>query len=442
MALSKREKNLAITTGVLVLPFAIWLVMGALGGSTKLLRAQKANLVNEINKAKDVVRKGHEAQKQLDEWNQQALPQDVESAGSRYKIWLMELSESDQYNARFQNTQVKPLKNQPIGEVGTYLSFNVSGVASLERLTRWLYGFYSADYLQQIKALTITPIEESKKLNLVIQIEALALKGATDLDGKPRSDALQDIPEDAIDEELLDKYCETIGQRAIFSRYSPPPPERPPEKPREEPSRPLFDHGKFTRITGITEVDGQPAVWIRLMTSGKDLRLFEGETFDVGPVKAKVVRIEIEGRTVMSEVEGKQYMLALGDNMRDAKEIGAASPSDTPSDAPVDLPQETPADMPSDMPTDAPAETPSVTPEAAPAETPSEAPADAPAETPSVTPEATPAETPSEAPADTPAETPSETPEAAPAETPSEAPSDAPAETPSEAPADTPAPSA
>ena len=89
--------------------------------------------------------------KRLDEWNRQSLPQDVEAAGSRYKFWLMELCESDQYAARFQNTQVKPLKNQPIGEVGTYLSFNVSGMASLEQLTRWLYGFYSAGHLHQIR---------------------------------------------------------------------------------------------------------------------------------------------------------------------------------------------------------------------------------------------------------------------------------------------------
>lgn len=440
MALSKREKNLAIITGVLVLPFAIWLVVGALGGSTKLLVAQQTNLVNKINDAKDVIRKGHEAQKRLDEWNRRSLPQDVEAAGSRYKIWLMELSESDQYKARFQNTQVKPLKNQPIGEVGTYLSFNVSGVASLEQLTRWLYGFYSADYLQQIKGLTITPIEESKKLNLVIQIEALALKGATDLEGKPRLDALRELPEDAIDEEVLDKYCEVIGQRAIFSRYTPPPPERPPESPKEEqPSRPLFDHGKFTRITGITEVDGRPAVWVRLMTSGKDLRLFEGESFDVGPVKAKVVRIEIEGRTVMSEVEGKQYLLALGDNMREAKEIGAASPSDAPLDAPADVPEETPADVPSDTPTEAATETPSETPEDAPAVMPSEAPADAPAEMTSEAPEATPAETPSETPS---AEMSSEAPADLPADVPSEAPADTPAETPSVAPAGTPPPNA
>ena len=331
MALTKREKKLAIATGVLVLPFAVWLIIGALGGSTELLDAQLTSLTNERDDAKKVIREGHEAQKHLDEWNRQSLPRDIESAGSRYKIWLMELCEPDKHNARFQNTQVKPLKNQPIGEVGTCLSFSVSGVASLEQLTRWLYEFYSADYLHQIKGLSITPLEESRKLNLVIQIEALALNGAADMDGKPRPMELPELPQDAIDKEMLDKYCQAIGERAIFSRYSPPPPVRETPPPSVEPSRPLFDHGKYTRITGITEVDGRPAVWINMLTSGKDLRLFEGDSFDVGPVKAKILQIEIQGRRVMSEVDGKQYMLALGDNMRDAQEVTASSPSDAPT---------------------------------------------------------------------------------------------------------------
>jgi hypothetical protein len=322
MALNKRERNLAIAAGVLLVPFAVWLVAGAFGGSTTALRAANANHVNEINKAKKTIRVAREAQQKLDAWNRMSLPRDVEAAGSRYKIWLMELCESDRYSAKFQNAQVKPMKNQPISGVGQQLSFSVTGVASLEQLTRWLYGFYSADYLHQIKGLTITPLEESKKLNISIQVEALALSSATDPEGKPRAQTLQELPEDAIDKELLDKYCDAISDRAIFSRYTPPPPVRPPDSPREEPSRPLFDHGKFTRVTGITEgIDGRPTVWIRQMTTGKDFQLYEGESFEVGPTKAKVVAIQVDNRTITSEVDGKQYSIALGDNLHDAREL-------------------------------------------------------------------------------------------------------------------------
>jgi hypothetical protein len=323
MALSKREKNLAVAAGVLVFPFAVWLVVGALGGSTRQLRAQKATLVSDINEAKDVIRRGREAQKQLDEWNRKSLPQDVKLAGSSYKLWLMQLCESDRYKTKFQNTQFKPLNPKPLGEVGNQLAFTVSGMASLEQLTRWLYGFYTADYLHQIKGLTINPEDESKRLRVDITVEALALHGAADADGKPRSATLPEMREGAVDTEALDKYCSAIGGRAIFSRYAPPPPPRPPDPPRQEMSPPLFDHGQYTEVTGITEVDGRPQVWIRSRTLGKEFRLFEGESFEVGPLRAKVINIQVRGRTVTSEVDGKQYLVALGESLRDAKELKA-----------------------------------------------------------------------------------------------------------------------
>ncbi len=321
MALSKRERNLAVAAGVLVLPFAVWLIVGALGGSTTQLRAQKASLLEDIKEAKEVIRNGQKAQKQLDEWNRKSLPRDVKLAGSRYKFWLMELCQSDRYQAKFQGTLAKPLNPKPLGEVGNQLTFTVSGVASLEQLTRWLYGFYTADYLHQIKGLTINPEEESKKLRVDITVEALALDSAADPEGKPRDAALPVVPEEALNKETLDKYCSTIGGRALFSRYTPPPPVREAGPPSGPPTPPLFDHGKFTEVTGITEVDGRPQVWIRSRTLGKEFRLFVGESFEVGPLQAKIIDIQLQRRTVTSEVDGKQYLIALGDSLREAKEL-------------------------------------------------------------------------------------------------------------------------
>lgn len=324
MALSKREKNLSIAAGVLVVPFVIWLLVGIFGGSTSQLQTQKDKLIEDINAAQKTIRKAREAQKRLDAWNKISLPRDAQAAVSRYKLWLMELS--DEYGTKF--TQFKPSNPKPIGNIGALVTVKVSGEASLEQLTRWLYAFYSADNLQQIKGLTINPEDESKKLRVDITVEALALKGAVDADDKPREEELPQFPEESIDKELLGKYCDAIGGRAIFSRYSPPPPVRPPEPPPSkpvEPARPLFDHGKFTEVTGITEIDGRPQVWIRSQTLGKEFRLFEGDSFEVGPVRAKILDIQVGQRTITSEVDGKQYLIALGENLRDAKELDAGN---------------------------------------------------------------------------------------------------------------------
>ena len=322
MALSKREKNLTIAAGVLAVPFVIWLLIGIFGGSTSQLQAQKDKLVEDINAAQKTIRKGREAQKRLDGWNKISLPKDAQAAVSQYKLWLMELS--DEYDTKF--TQFKPSNPKPIGNIGSLVTVKVSGEASLEQLTRWLYAFYSADYLHQIKGLTINPEDESKRLRVDITVEALALKGAVDAGDKPREEELPQLPEESIDKEILGKYCDTIGGRAIFSRYSPPPPARQPDPPPSrpvEPARPLFDHGKFTEVTGITEIDGRPQVWIRSRTLGKEFRLFEGDSFEVGPVRAKILDIQVRQRTITSEVDGKQYLIALGENLREAKELDA-----------------------------------------------------------------------------------------------------------------------
>lgn len=318
MAMNKREKNLAIVTGLLIVPFAIWMLAGVFGGSTKKLRAGKANLANQVNEAKEKIRRSREVERKLAQWNRQSLPADAGAASSRYQLWLLQLCAAPRYDVGFQNTVVKPSYSRPIGEAGNRLTFTVRGEGSLKQLTRWLYGFYSADYLHRIKAITINPAGGSEKLGLDITVEALALSTASDSAGKLRETALEEPPKSATDPKLLDEYTTAIAGRALFSPYTPPPPgPRGPERPPEAP--PVFDHGKYTYVTGITQVDGRPQVWIEARTSGEKYRLFEGDTFEIGPVQAKI--LEIHDRSVESEVEGKRYLVALGQNLREAKEI-------------------------------------------------------------------------------------------------------------------------
>lgn len=319
MAMSKRERNLAIATGVLIVPFAIWMFAGVFGGSASKLRADRANLAKQVNDAKEKIRRSRDVERKLSGWNRQSLPADAEAASSRYQLWLLQLCASPRYDVGFRNTIVKPSYSRPIGEAGSRLTFTVRGEGSLRQLTRWLYGFYSADYLHRIKAITITPVSGSEKLGLDITVEALALATASDSAGKPRQTALEEPPADAIDAKVLDEYCAVIAGRAIFSPYTPPPPEKPPSPGGPPEAPPIFDHGKYTFVTGITQVDGKPQVWIEARTSGQKYRLFEGDTFDIGPVQAKI--LHIHDRSVESEVGGKRYLVALGQNLREAKEI-------------------------------------------------------------------------------------------------------------------------
>ncbi len=66
----------------------------------------------------------------------------------------------------------------------------------------------------------------------------------------------------------------------------PPPPVR-----EETPPQRTFDEAKYTFVTGIVEVNGRRQVWLTVRTEGKWLRLFEGDTFQVGSLDGKIVRI-------------------------------------------------------------------------------------------------------------------------------------------------------
>jgi hypothetical protein len=76
------------------------------------------------------------------------------------------------------------------------------------------------------------------------------------------------------------------AQQTIRLAVSDPPPE--PE--REEP-RPTFDEAKYTFVTGIVQVNGRWQVWLTVRTEGKWLRLFEGDTFQVGAMEGRIERI-------------------------------------------------------------------------------------------------------------------------------------------------------
>jgi len=103
----------------------------------------------------------------------------------------------------------------------------------------------------------------------------------------------------------------------------------PPPPPREEPPpRRTFDEAKYTFVTGIVEVNGRRQVWLTVRTDGTWLRLFEGDTFEVGAMSGEIVRILprqveiVSGDAVISVRFGES--LYEGQVVRDPEEGVAA----------------------------------------------------------------------------------------------------------------------
>jgi len=327
MALQKREKILAASTGALLVVTAVFYLMsgGSSTSSISQLNRQYDDLTVEVAEKQQQADRLEKYETQLDELENRSLPSNHEMARSLYQKWLRELVFT---RVRFRDAKVDPGEPQPRANYWK-LRFTVIANGTLTQLTEFLHGFYSVDHLHKIVRLTAKPLGESETLVLVISIDALSMPGAT------RVDTLSKEPGNRLALSALEDYREVIVRRRVeedrfvdtgglFASYVPerrPPPDPPPRDDRPpEPKPPGFDIAKYTKVTATIAEDGRPEVWFGIKPTGKRLVLYEGDPFEVGPVSGTVVKIEPRRRYVIIEVDGRQHRLELGDSLEGVAE--------------------------------------------------------------------------------------------------------------------------
>jgi len=152
-----------------------WL-LGQFSGPLASLEHRKVELRHEIRQVERQLDHAHKTAKEMDLWKAQSLPSDVEQARSAYREWLLELVG----HVQFVDPNVD--SGEPVNRKGmahaTSLSFSLRARGTLAQLTRFLYDFYSAGHLHQIRSLSITPVQGTEALDLAISIEALVLPNA------------------------------------------------------------------------------------------------------------------------------------------------------------------------------------------------------------------------------------------------------------------------
>jgi len=305
MTLSKREKRLAIAVGGLGGPLALWLVYGLICGDIDVLKSEIAVNKANIEKFQEQVIRGKKAQDRMAQWNRQALPSDSARAGSLYQTWLLEIAGK----AGFRQKKVEPGEARSRGDVYQQLPFTVRGQATLDELVKFLYEFYSAGHLHQIRRLMIRPSEKSKDLDLVITIEALSLPKAD------RKDELSKEPGKRLALGSLEEYRKVIAGRNVLGPYQPPAVAAPAvTRPDVEPKVEPFDASKFAYVTGIVEVNGKPQVWVKARTTDEKFQLYQGDGLQIGPFQATIARIN--PRDVEIEVQGQRHTIPLGGSVR------------------------------------------------------------------------------------------------------------------------------
>jgi hypothetical protein len=304
MKMQRREKILAYTVGGLLVVVAGWFLL--LGGDSRTdaqLMTERDRLAGEVETKDNLMNAAARDRKQLAEWNRRALPSDKAVARSLYQNWLRGLAN----RVHFRQLNIESKEVESRRDMFTRMSFSVRGHVALADLTRFLYEFYAAGYLHQIRQMDMKPVEHSGDLDVSLTVEALSLPNA---DCKEQ---LSKEPGRGLRLAKFDNYRDPIVKRNLFAPYTPPPSVA--DKPEAS-----VDMAEHTFVTGFTEVDGFQQVWIQDRMAGKVWKLHEGEDFTIGQLHGTVRKIT-PTREVTLDFDGHRRRLREGENLRGGVEI-------------------------------------------------------------------------------------------------------------------------
>ena len=306
MILKKREKILALAAVMLLMAVVLYQAYSKLRGPYGRLENRRANAVAELEQVKTRQKNAKRASDRLDKWRRRSLPSDTHAAQSLYQNWLFQSA----HDAGFSDTKIDAVKPRPHGDVYYALKFTFNAKTTLDGLTKFLHCFYSAGHLHQILNLTITPEGKGKPLKVRMTIEALSLtESLSPSDVKSKDVKSKDELSKATSQRklaALDVYKEKIVVRNLFAAY------------QTEDPKPQSDPAKDAYLTMIS-TGNRPKAWITVKTTGDSHELREGNTFDIGETKCEVLRIG--QRDAEIEIDGKRFLVLLGQNLREAKDL-------------------------------------------------------------------------------------------------------------------------
>jgi hypothetical protein len=280
-----------------------WLIDRLIQGPIEAARNRRAQLERDIEKREASLQRLREAGKLLAQWEDQSLPADTEAARSLYQAWLVELVD----DVGLASPSVT--SSEPVARGGLYhtIGFSVRGRGSLDQLTKFLFAFYQADLLHQLRSLSITPLQRAEELDLSFAIETMILESGGAAAAAKAAPGPENVYEqfrrrtwrtsDRLASENLEAYG-VIVRRNVFALGG------------------GFDPTDHTYLTSITQVDGEPQVWFTNRATDEVVKLRAGAQWELGPLTFHLA--EVLDTDVIIEVDGERWLLSLGDKITDA----------------------------------------------------------------------------------------------------------------------------
>jgi hypothetical protein len=285
------------------------------GKYEKSLRARKADVLNAqktLDEANHKLKEGRRAVKQMEAWDDRALPADYDKALSLYKAWLLAKAK----DAGLTVSDISLLPTTSTNTAYRAISYQIVGSGSLSNVVAMLYEFYRSPQLHQVTSLTLNRAAGASRLSVTLNVEALSLKGATATNKLPEGDSKR------LKLASADAYKKSFAEREVVTAYTPPRPPTPPRERREPPpGPPKFDDAQVAHFSGAVGNGSGMQAWINVRSTGETLHLSPGDPVKVGTLDGEIV--SVEARSLVFKTGDKRFRVKLGQSLREGKELGA-----------------------------------------------------------------------------------------------------------------------
>ena len=175
MAMTQRERFLAIGVGVVVGLFGLQAIVSSIGSRWQA----KQDLVDSARADWEAMQRvetaGTIAERQLRQLNTKSLPANQEALVAQYKAWLTKAA----LDAGVTDIKITP-PERPLKESKAYkeYKFSLTGECRTDQWIDLMAAYYDADYLHKLQNVKVTMTKVPNLIKIVFDSHALALTGA------------------------------------------------------------------------------------------------------------------------------------------------------------------------------------------------------------------------------------------------------------------------
>ena len=171
-----RERLFAVIVGCVAVLLVGYFVYSWIAGQFSRRATEIANLQKQIKDFERTANKGRAAARKIAQYEERSLPANPEVASTHYQTWLvaeMELAGLD--------TPKMNLESNQGGDKDPFIKqvYQVDAMGTLPQVVELLHAFYRMDWLHRITSLTLSPLKDSKWLDVRMKVETLSLRKAS-----------------------------------------------------------------------------------------------------------------------------------------------------------------------------------------------------------------------------------------------------------------------